>query len=223
MKIFVVANNYAPYNKEGHEALLTEEGKGMEAGRNGADGNVTPTVLLKADSSLLKNGKPFFIPDALGDIGYGCGLVVRICRLGKTVPARFAHRYYDAVTVGIDFTAVTLLRKLRAASLPWDLAKSFDGAAAIGRWVPISQTGDPAMLRFRLDINGQTRLTASAANLLTGIDETVSYVSRFFTLKTGDLLFTGTPGFIGPAREDDHVQGYIEGVGEEPVLDFLCK
>lgn len=205
MKIFCIDNNYAENNKERKTTLKdTEE----------------PVLFLKADSCLTKNGKPFFIPDDLGLIGYGAHLAVRICRLGKSVPERFAHRYYDAFTVGIDFTATGLLDQLRREGRPWDLAKSFDGSAAIGDWVAKDEVAAMERLTFRLDVNGQTAVQATACEMLHSIDALVSYVSRTFTLKTGDLLFTGMPVAYRPAAIDDHLEGWIE---DRKVLDMMCK
>lgn len=141
MKIFAVGMNYAQHNKELDGTLYKPE---------------TPVIFTKADSALLKDRKPFFIPDHLGQIDYEAELVVRICKLGKTVPERFAHRYYDAVTVGIDFTARELQKKLREAGQPWDLCKGFDGAAALGEWVSKEKFRDVQAMHFHLDINGKT-------------------------------------------------------------------
>jgi 2-keto-4-pentenoate hydratase/2-oxohepta-3-ene-1,7-dioic acid hydratase in catechol pathway len=205
MKIFAIGMNYALHNKEMHGTLLkTEE----------------PVIFLKADSSLLKDHKPFFIPDDMGRIEYETEVVVRICKLGKTVSERFAPRYYDAVTVGIDFTARDLQRKLIAHGHPWDVAKGFDGAACIGEWIPKEKFLDVQRLRFRLDINGRTVQEASTADMLYRIDEIIAYISRFYTLKTGDILFTGTPAGVGPVQIDDHLEGYLE---DRKVLDFRCK
>lgn len=197
--------NYAAHNKALHGTLLkTDE----------------PVIFLKADSSLLKNHKPFFIPDDMGRIEYETEVVVRICRLGKTIPERFAHRYYDAVTVGIDFTARELQARLKAKGRPWELAKSFDGAAVIGDWIEKEKLPDVQRLRFNLDINGKTVQSGCTADMLYRVDEIISYISRFFTLKTGDLLYTGCPTGCGPVAVDDHLEGYLE---EHKVLDFYCK
>ena len=177
-------------------------------------------MFAKADSSLLKSGKPFFVPDFMGRIDYEAELVIRICRLGKNIPQRFAHRYYDAVTVGIDFTARDVQQQLREKGLPWDLSKSFDGAAAIGEWVGKDMFLDVQALRFHLDINGQTVQEGCTADMVFGIDEIVAYISQYFTLKTGDVIFTGTPAGVGPVHIDDHLEGYVE---ERKVLEFNCK
>ena len=205
MKIFGIGMNYIQHNKELDGALYKTE---------------APVLFTKADSSLLKSGKPFFVPDFMGRIDYEAELVIRICRLGKNIPQRFAHRYYDAVTVGIDFTARDVQQQLREKGLPWDLSKSFDGAAFIGEWVSKDKFLDVQALRFHLDINGQTVQEGCTADMVFGIDEIVAYISQYFTLKTGDVIFTGTPAGVGPVHIDDHLEGYVE---ERKVLEFNCK
>ena len=205
MKIFAVGMNYILHNKELDGALYKPE---------------EPVIFTKADSSLLKDRKPFFMPDDLGRIDYEGELVVRICRLGKSIPQRFAHRYYDAVTVGVDFTARELQAKLRREGKPWELCKGFDGAAVIGQWVDMAKLRGIDALRFRLDRNGQTVQEGCSAEMLFKVDELIAYVSRWFTLKTGDLLYTGTPAGVGPVAIDDHLEGWLE---DRKVLDFKVK
>ena len=205
MKIFAVGMNYIQHNKELDGTLYKPE---------------TPVIFTKADSALLKDKKPFFIPDFMGRIDYEAEVAVRISRLGKTIPERFAHRYYDAVTVGIDFTARELQQKLRANGEPWDLCKGFDGSAALGEWVSVDKFRDVQALHFHLDINGNTVQEGRTSDMLFSIDSLIAYSSRFFTLKTGDILFTGTPVGVGPVHIDDHLEGYIE---DRKVLDFSCK
>lgn len=206
MKIFGIGMNYAEHNKELGESLYKIE---------------TPVIFTKADSALLTDGRPFFIPDFTQRCDYETELVVRISRLGRSIPQRFAHRYYDAVTVGIDFTARDLQEKLRQQGLPWDLCKGFDGSAAVGRFISKDTLKqDIQDLRFHLDINGQTVQRGHTADMSYTVDKLVSYISQFFTLKTGDLIFTGTPSGIGPVHIDDHLSGWLE---EERVLDFNVK
>ena len=205
MKIFAVGMNYVGYNKALNESLLKRD---------------DPVIFTKADSSLLKDRKPFFIPDELGTIEYEAEIVVRICRLGKSISERFASRYYDAVTVGIDFTARDLLRKLSQQGLPWDMSKSFDGAAALGEWVSKDKFLDIQRLRFHLDVNGETKQEGCTSDMIYKVDEIISYVSRFFTLKTGDLIYTGCPVSGTPIHINDRLEGYIE---ERKVLDLHCK
>lgn len=205
MKIFAVGLNYPQHNKELNETLYKGE---------------VPVIFTKADSSLLKDGKPFFVPDDMGRIDYETEIVVRICRLGKAIPARFAHRYYDAVTVGIDFTARELQAELRKKGLPWEMCKGFDGASAIGEWVSVEKFRDVQALRFHLDINGKTVQEGRTSDMLFKIDEIIEYISKYFTLKTGDIIYTGTPVGVGPVNINDHLTGYIE---DRKVLEFNIK
>lgn len=205
MKIFAVGLNYPQHNKELNETLYKGE---------------VPVIFTKADSSLLKDGKPFFVPDDMGRIDYETEIVVRICRLGKAIPARFAHRYYDAVTVGIDFTARELQAELRKKGLPWEMCKGFDGAAAIGEWVSVEKFRDVQALQFHLDINGKTVQEGRTSDMLFKIDEIIEYISKYFTLKTGDIIYTGTPVGVGPVNINDHLSGYIE---DRKVLEFNIK
>ena len=215
MKIFAVGMNYALHNKEIKNALL-QQGVGSADDDRQRD----PVIFTKADSALIKDGKPFFIPDHLGRIDYETEVVVRISRLGKSIPEQFAHRYYDAVTVGIDFTARDLQKRLREEGQPWEIAKGFDGAAVIGEWVSKERFKDMGGLRFALDINGERRQEGCTCDMLASIDRLIAYISTFFTLKTGDLLYTGTPAGVGPVNINDHLEGYLEG---EKVLDFWCR
>ncbi len=205
MKIFAVGLNYPQHNKELKETLYKGE---------------KPVIFTKADSSLLKDKKPFFLPDDMGRIDYETEIVVRISRLGKAIPARFAHRYYDAVTVGIDFTARQFQQELRANGMPWEMCKGFDGAAAIGEWVSVEKLRDIQALRFHLDINGKTVQEGCTCDMLFKIDQIIEYISKYFTLKTGDLLYTGTPAGVGPVAIDDHLEGYLE---DRKVLEFNVK
>ena len=205
MKIFAVGMNYALHNKELDGTLYIPE---------------EPVIFTKADSALLKDHKPFFVPDWCDQVDYETEIVVRICRLGKAIPERFAHRYYDAVTVGIDFTARDWQRRFRQEGKPWELSKGFDGSAAIGEWIPKERFRDVQALPFHLDINGETVQEGCTADMIFSIDALIAYISRFFTLKTGDILFTGTPVGVGPVHIDDHLEGYIE---DRKVLDFSCK
>ncbi len=172
-------------------------------------------------SAILKDGKPFFVPDFSHEVHYETEVVVRICRLGKNIAPRFAHRYYDAVTVGIDFTARDLQRKFREAGNPWELCKGFDNSAAIGTFISLEQAGgDLQNLDFHLDIDGREVQRGNTADMLFKIDDIIAYVSRFMTLKIGDLLFTGTPAGVGPVSVGQHLQGYLGG---EKLLDFHIR
>lgn len=205
MKIIAVGMNYAAHNKELDGTLSIPE---------------EPVIFSKADSALLKDGKPFFIPDFTEQCEYETELVVRICRLGKSIAPRFAHRYYDAVTVGIDFTARDLQRRFRAEGRPWELCKGFDGSAVVGTFVPVEEWPDIQRLSFRLDVNGQTVQSGCSADMIFTVDELIAYVSRYYTLKMGDLIYTGTPAGVGPVHINDHLEGYIE---ERKLLDFNVR
>jgi fumarylpyruvate hydrolase len=185
MKIIAIGMNYSLHCHELHagEALPQE-----------------PVIFMKPDSALLKDSKPFFIPDFCEQVDYETEMVVRICRLGKNISERFAHRYYDAVTVGIDFTARDLQRKFRAEGKPWELCKGFDSSAAIGDWVPVEKLNDIQKVNFHLNIDGKTVQQGNTADMLFSVDQIIAYVSRFCTLKIGDLLFTGTPVGVAPCK-----------------------
>ena len=205
MKILAVGMNYALHNQElGHTEVPAE-----------------PVIFLKPDSAILKDGKPFFLPDFSKEVHYETELVVRICRLGKHIAPRFAHRYYDAVTVGVDFTARDLQRNFRAQGLPWELSKAFDNSAAIGRFVPLDEVGgDVQNLDFHMDIDGKHVQHGCTKDMLHRVDDIIAYVSQFMTLKIGDLLFTGTPAGVGPVSVGQHLEGYL---GEEKLLDFYIR
>ena len=204
MKVIAVGMNYAAHNVELNNTLeLTE-----------------PTIFMKSDSSLLKDGKPFFIPDFSSEIEYETEIVVKIGRLGKNIAERFAHRYYNEVTVGIDFTARDLQTKLRAQGLPWELSKAFDHSAVLGEFIPVDRVGDVNKIPFHLNINGTKVQQGNTSDMIFKVDEIIAYVSRFFTLKIGDLIYTGTPVGVGKVAINDHLQGYI---GERKLLDFHIR
>ena len=204
MKIIAVGKNYAEHALE-------------------FDGTVekpsVPMIFMKPDSAIIKNGKHFYVPDFLGRVDYEAEIVVRICKLGKSIPARFAHRYYDAITVGIDFTARDMQRAFIEAGAPWELSKGFDGSAVLGDFRPVEQYNIDDV-PFSLTIDDSVAQSASTAEMLFKVDEIIAYISRFCTLKHGDLIFTGTPAGSGPVAIGTHLKGYI---GEEKVLDFHVR
>lgn len=204
MKIIAVGLNYASHNEEMKRTFES----------------AVPVIFLKPDSALLKDGKPFFIPDFSNEIHYETELVIKINRLGKNISERFAHRYYNEVTVGIDFTARDLQRQQKELGLPWEISKSFDNSAAIGKFIPVDELKNVHNTNFHLDINGITVQRGNSTNMIFSIDRIISYVSRFFTLKIGDLIYTGTPAGVGPVAINDHLEGYLE---EEKVLDFWVR
>ena len=205
MKIFAVGWNYLNHNKEMNRALLPKE----------------PVLFMKPDTALLKDGKPFFLPPFSERIEYETELVVRISRLGKNIAPRFAHRYYDAVTVGIDFTARDLQARLRAEGSPWEISKGFDGSAVVGDFIPVDEVaGNLQDLHFSLRIDGKEVQRGHTADMIFPVDEMIAYISRFYTLRMGDLLFTGTPEGVGPVAIGNRLQGYL---GERQLLDFHVR
>ena len=205
MKIFAVGWNYLNHNKEMNRALLPKE----------------PVLFMKPDTALLKDGKPFFLPPFTERIEYETELVVRISRLGKNIAPRFAHRYYDAVTVGIDFTARDLQARLRAEGSPWEISKGFDGSAVVGDFIPVDEAaGNLQDLHFSLRIDGKEVQRGHTADMIFPVDEMIAYISRFYTLRMGDLLFTGTPEGVGPVAIGNRLQGYL---GERQLLDFHVR
>ena len=204
MKIIAVGMNYANHNKEIHNSLLLSE----------------PVIFMKPDSALLKDGKPFFIPDFSSEIHYETEVVVRINKLGKNIAEQFAHRYYDEITVGIDFTARDLQNDLCQKGLPWEICKGFDGSAVIGEFVALSEDDNIQNLDFHLDIDGKTVQKGNTSDMTFTVDKIISYVSRFFTLKIGDLIYTGTPTGVGAVNIGNHLQGYL---GNRKLLDFHVR
>jgi acylpyruvate hydrolase len=180
----------------------------------------TPVVFLKPDSSLLKNNKSFFLPGFSGMIQYETEVVIKISKLGKGISQKFAYRYYDELTLGIDITARDIQKRNSAAGLPWELSKCFDGAAPLGKFIPVSSVENVNNLDFRLEINNKIVQQGNTSEMIFSIDEIISYVSQYFTMKTGDLIFTGTPSGVGPLIKNDNVVAFL---GNEPLLDFNIK
>lgn len=205
MKIICASMNYIMHNKELGESLIERK---------------DPVIFMKPDSSILRNRRPFFLPGDWGRIECETVLVVRISRLGKSIEARFADRYWDAVTVGIDFTAREMQERFHREGLPWELCKGFDQSAVVGDWVEKEKIGSLQDLHFNLDIDGNTVQTGYTGDMINPVARIIEYVSSFCTLKTGDLIFTGTPAGVGPVRIGQHLQGYLEG---ENVLDFHVR
>jgi 2-keto-4-pentenoate hydratase/2-oxohepta-3-ene-1,7-dioic acid hydratase in catechol pathway len=179
-----------------------------------------PVVFLKPDSSIIKNNKPFFIPDFSSEIHYEVEVVVKISKLGKGISAKFADRYFDEVTLGIDITARDLQNLQSKAGLPWEISKCFDGAAPLGKFLPVSSFKDIGNMDFRLEINDKVVQQSNTSDMIFNISGIIEYVSRFFTLKTGDLIFTGTPSGVGPLKKNDHLVAFLEN---KSVLDFVIK
>ena len=204
MKIFAIGLKYDAHNKEMKRTFESEE----------------PVLFMKPDTALLKNGKPFLLPDFSSNMHYETELVVKINRLGKNIAERFSHRYYDEVTVGIDFTARDLQQQLKEKGLPWEISKSFDNSAAIGEFIPKTELKEIQNVNFHLDIDGEKVQQGNTSDMIYSVDKIISYISQFFTLKIGDLIFTGTPEGVGPVVIGNHLQGYIE---DKKLLDFKIK
>ncbi|NOY95983.1 MAG: fumarylacetoacetate hydrolase family protein [Chlorobi bacterium] len=204
MKIICIGRNYVAHARELNNEIPTE-----------------PVVFMKPDSAILRNNDPFYIPDFSKNVHHEIELVVKIGRLGKNIEKRFAHRYYDEIGLGVDFTARDLQSELRAKGLPWEKAKAFDRSAVLGNnFLPKSQLPDINAVRFSLDINGKTVQKGNSSLMIFSIDTIIEYVSRFFTLKMGDLIYTGTPAGVGPVKIGDCLEGYLEG---HKLLDFMIK
>ncbi len=204
MKIFAIGLNYDSHNKEMKRDFEAEN----------------PVIFMKPDTALIRNGNPFFIPDFSQRIEYETEIVVKISRLGKSISEKFAHRYYDEITVGIDFTARDLQLDQKNLGLPWEISKSFDGSAPIGDFISKEEVDDINNIDFHLDINGNTVQRGNSGDMIYSIDKIISYLSNFFTLKIGDLIFTGTPAGVGTVSIDDNLQGFI---GDKKLLDFKIK
>ena len=203
MKILCIGMNYPSHVKE-MSALLSPE----------------LVVFSKPESALLQNNKPFFYPDFSTDIQYETEIVVKIDRLGKNIAPKFAHRYYSEITVGIDFTARDLQKRCKEKGHPWEIAKAFDHSAPVGRMVAKNNFADIQNINFHLDFNGTTVQKSNTKDMIFTVDQIIAHVSKFFTLKIGDLIYTGTPHGVGPVKIGDHLQAYLE---DELVLDFKVK
>ena len=204
MKIFAIGLNYPSHNKEMSRTFISEE----------------PVLFMKPDTALLQNGKPFLLPDFSNEIHYETEIVIKINRLGKNISERFAHRYYNEITVGIDFTARDLQLKQKENGLPWEISKAFDNSAAIGEFISKDEIENINNIVFHLNLNNETVQTGNTKEMIFSVDKIISYISKFFTLKIGDLIFTGTPAGVGPVNIDDHLQGYIS---DKKLLDFKIK
>ncbi len=203
MKIICIGRNYAAH---------IEELKNEKPGK--------PVVFLKPDTALLKAGAPFFYPDFSENIHHEVELVLKISKEGKYIQPQFAHRYFDEIGLGIDFTARDLQDQCKAKGLPWEIAKAFNGSAPIGDFKPVSAFSELKDIDFHLEINGELRQKGNTSLMLFDFATIISYVSQFFTLKKGDLIYTGTPAGVGPVKVGDRLTGFI---GTEKMLDFEVK
>lgn len=179
-----------------------------------------PVFFMKPDSAILNNNKPFFIPEFTQEVHHELEVVVKINRLGKYIEEQYAPRYYNEIGLGIDFTARDVQHKLKEKGLPWEKAKAFDGSAPLGKFMPVENFNDLQDINFRLDVNGETRQQGNTRDMLFTINQLISHVSKYVTLKIGDLIFTGTPEGVGPVNINDRLEAWIEG---EKMMDFLVK
>lgn len=203
MKIICIGRNYVKHAQELKNDIPEE-----------------PVFFMKPDSALLLGNKPFYIPDFSNDLHYEVELILKISRLGKNIEPRFAHRYYNEIGLGIDFTARDIQRKLSEKGLPWEKAKAFDSSAVLGDFVPKDELGDLADIRFSLLKNGEIVQDGHSADMIFPFDSIVSHVSKYVTLKIGDLIYTGTPAGVGPVNIDDRLEGFLAG---KKMFDFMVK
>ena len=194
MKIICIGRNYASHIEELKNERPSE-----------------PVVFMKPDSAILLKQHPFVIPEFSEDIHHEIELIVKISKVGKYIEPKFAHKYYDEISVGIDFTARDLQTKLKSKGLPWEIAKAFDGSAVIGEFLPKSQFVSLENVTFELKNNNISVQKGNSNRMLWNIDELVSYVSQFFTLKIGDIIFTGTPEGVAAVKPNDVLEGFLEG------------
>ena len=203
MKIICIGRNYADHAKELKNEIPAE-----------------PVFFLKPDTALLKDNEPFYLPEFTTDLHYECEVVVKIARVGKNIQEKFAHKYYEQISLGIDFTARDLQSKCKEKGLPWEMAKAFDNSAPLSSVFIDKKNVNLNDLKFHLDINGTTVQKGTTNDWIFHIDQVIAYVSRFMTLKTGDLIFTGTPAGVGPVAIGDRLEGYI---GDQKMFDFEIR
>lgn len=203
MKIICIGRNYAQHAKELNNPLPEK-----------------PVFFLKPDSALLKNDKPFYLPDFSNDVHFETEIVVRINRLGKAIEEQFAHKYYDAIGLGVDFTARDLQAECKKKGLPWEVAKAFDHSAVLSEFIPVESFNDVQNIPFSCKINGEERQNGNSSEMIFTIDKIIAYVSQFMTLKIGDLIYTGTPAGVGKVAIGDHIEGFIR---DRKMFDFKVK
>ncbi len=203
MKIICVGRNYAKHAAELNNPIPDD-----------------PIIFTKPDSALLRENRDFYYPEFSEDVHYECELVLRIGKMGKFIDQKFAKGYVDAIALGIDFTARDMQQKAKEKGLPWALAKGFHGSAPISPFLPVGHFPNWADIRFTCEINGEIRQEGHTANMLYSSEYLIAYISRFFTLTKGDLIFTGTPAGVGPVKVGDHITGHLEG---KKMLDFHVR
>jgi 2-keto-4-pentenoate hydratase/2-oxohepta-3-ene-1,7-dioic acid hydratase in catechol pathway len=203
MKIICIGRNYIDHAKELNNPVPEK-----------------PVFFMKPDTALLLKHNPFFYPDFSKEVHYEAELVVKIDRNGKHIEERFAHKYYNEISIGIDFTARDLQAEAKKKGLPWEIAKAFDQSAPVGRFITKDKFTNVQDINFTLKINGETRQQGNSRDMIFTIDRIIAYVSQFISLRTGDLIFTGTPQGVGPTRINDHFEAFIE---DEKLLEFNVK
>ena len=203
MKIICIGRNYADHAKEMNSPVPTE-----------------PIFFLKPDTAIIRDNQPFYYPDFSKEIHHEVELVIKINKVGKNIDAQFAHKYYDEIGIGIDFTARDIQANCKEKGLPWEKAKAFDGSAPIGKFIDKKKIVDQNNIHFKLLLNGNSVQEGNTKDLLFTFDTLIAYVSRFFTLKTGDLIYTGTPEGVGPVAIGDKLEASIEN---ETLLSFEIK
>ena len=203
MKIICIGRNYVAHARELNNDVPEK-----------------PVFFLKPDSALVTGNKPFFYPDFSNNVHHEIEVVIRINRLGRSIEERYAGRYFNEVGLGVDFTARDLQNEMKERGLPWEIAKGFDYSAPISEFIPLEKFKDIHDLSFRLDINGKSVQEGNTSLMIFSFEKIISYVSRFMTLKTGDLIFTGTPAGVGPVSLNDRLEAYLEG---EKLMDFPVK
>jgi 2-keto-4-pentenoate hydratase/2-oxohepta-3-ene-1,7-dioic acid hydratase in catechol pathway len=203
MKIFAIGHNYPEHNRELGTVSPTE-----------------PVIFMKPDTAALRNNKPFYIPSFSNELHYEVEVIVKFNRIGKNIGQKFAHRYISEVGLGVDFTARDLQRRLKQEGKPWEICKAFDNSAVIGEFLSVDEVADLQNIDFRLDINGVTVQRGNTKDMIFSIDKLISHVSCFFTIKIGDILFTGTPSGVGTLAIGDRLEGYIF---DKKMFDFKIK
>lgn len=204
MKIICIGRNYAEHVHELKNELPPE-----------------PVFFMKPDTALLRNNDPFYLPEWTSEVHHEIELVIKINRLGKNIDKKFAHRYFDEIGLGIDFTARDVQNKLKEKGLPWEKAKAFDHSAVISQnFLNKKNLPDPEAVSFSLNINGISVQKGNSNLMMFGFEEIISHVSKYVTLKIGDLIYTGTPAGVGPVKKDDHLEGFLE---DKKLLDFMIK
>ncbi|MDF2436985.1 MAG: fumarylacetoacetate hydrolase family protein [Bacteroidota bacterium] len=202
MKIICIGRNYAEHAKEMNAPVPSE-----------------PVFFLKPDTALIKDNQPFYYPDFSKDIHHEVELILKISKAGKNIQPEFAHKYYNEIGIGIDFTARDLQAKCKEKGLPWEKAKAFDGSAPVGNFISKEELKN-GEINFHLNLNGTEVQRGNTKDLLFSFDFVIAYVSKFFTLKTGDLIFTGTPEGVGPVKIGDRLEAFIEN---KSCLNFEIK